>query len=78
MSARSAVSKVGQDGVPTMLLAGRKSISLRTCSSASTSLSQAPSATDDLVVCTLAPPSSSAVTVSLVTVFTTSGPVTNM
>ena len=61
-----------------MLLAGRKSMSRRTCSSASTSLSQAPSATEDLVVWTLAPPSSSDVTVSLVTVFTTSGPVTNM
>ena len=31
-----------------------------------------------VVVCTLAPPSSSAVTTSLVTVFTTSGPVPNM
>ena len=38
----------------------------------------APSATDDLEVWVLAPPSSSAVTISLVTVFTTSGPVTNM
>jgi len=37
-----------------------------------------PSATPDFAVCTEAPPSSSAVTTSLVTVFTTSGPVTNM
>ena len=50
----------------------------RVSSSISTSFSNEPSATEDLEVCTLAPPSSSAVTVSLVTVFTTSGPVTNM
>ena len=37
-----------------------------------------PEATDERVVWVLAPPSSSAVTTSLVTVFTTSGPVTNM
>jgi hypothetical protein len=34
--------------------------------------------TPDLVVWVTAPPSSSCVTTSLVTVFTTSGPVTNM
>ncbi len=70
---RSGTSKLGQFGGPAMLLAGRKSTRRRTCSSASTSLSHAPSATDDLVVWTFAPPSSSAVTVSFVTVFTTSG-----
>ena len=42
------------------------------------SLSKAPSAIEERVACTEAPPSSSAVTTSLVTVFTTSGPVTNM
>jgi hypothetical protein len=42
------------------------------------SFSNATSATPDLVVCVTAPPSSSCVTTSLVTVFTTSGPVTNM
>ncbi len=42
------------------------------------SFSKAPSAMAERVVCTEAPPSSSGVTVSLVTVFTTSGPVTNM
>ena len=50
----------------------------RICNRHSTSFSKAPSATPDFVVCTEAPPSSSAVTTSLVTVFTTSGPVTNM
>ena len=42
------------------------------------SLSKAKSATDDFVVCVFAPPKSSEVTVSFVTVFTTSGPVTNI
>ena len=46
--------------------------------SVSTSLSKARSATDERVVCVVAPPSSSCVTTSWVTVFTTSGPVTNM
>ena len=46
--------------------------------SASMSFSKATSATPDLVVWVTAPPSSSWVTTSLVTVFTTSGPVTNM
>jgi hypothetical protein len=50
----------------------------RSISSASTSFSNARSATPLLVVCVTAPPSSSAVTSSCVTVFTTSGPVTNM
>ncbi len=58
--------------------AGKKSISRRICSRHSTSFSKAPSATEERVVWTRAPPNSSAVTVSLVTVFTTSGPVTNM
>jgi hypothetical protein len=72
---RSISSKLGT-GTPALLL-GRKSSSRRICSSVVTSLSNAPSAIER-VACTLAPPSSSAVTTSLVTVFTTSGPVTNM
>ena len=75
---RSASSCVGHSGTPLSLLAGKKSISRRICNRHSTSFSKAPSETPDLVVCTEAPPSSSAVTTSLVTVFTTSGPVTNM
>ncbi len=50
----------------------------RSSISASTSFSKARSATPDFVVWVTAPPSSSWVTVSWVTVFTTSGPVTNM
>ena len=50
----------------------------RSIASASTSLSKARSATPLLVVWADAPPRSSAVTSSCVTVFTTSGPVTNM
>jgi hypothetical protein len=45
---------------------------------ASTSFSKARSATPLRLVWVPAPPSSSAVTSSCVTVFTTSGPVTNM
>jgi hypothetical protein len=60
------------------LLAGRKFMKRRSIISASTSFSKARSATPDLVVWVTAPPSSSAVTSSWVTVFTTSGPVTNM
>jgi hypothetical protein len=44
----------------------------------STSFSKAASATEDFRVWVRAPPSSSAVTTSFVTVRTTSGPVTNM
>ena len=78
MSTRSMSSKLGHSGTPSELFAGRKSISRRICNSASTSFSKAPSAIEERVACTDAPPSSSAVTTSLVTVFTTSGPVTNM
>ncbi len=75
---RSAESKLGSSGNGEVLEDGRKSISRRICSRASTSFSKPLSAMEDFVVWTEAPPSSSAVTVSLVTVFTTSGPVTNM
>ena len=53
-------------------------VSRRSISSACTSFSNARSATPLRVVWLIAPPSSSAVTSSCVTVFTTSGPVTNM
>ncbi|MGY4338236.1 hypothetical protein ACVWW3_003142 [Bradyrhizobium sp. LM2.9] len=78
MSTRPMSSKLGHSGTPSVLLDGRKSIRRRICSSVSTSFSKAPSAIEERVACTEAPPSSSAVTTSLVTVFTTSGPVTNM
>ncbi len=57
---------------------GRKLNSIRTIIIDSTSFSNARSATPDLVEWVTAPPRSSAVTSSCVTVFTTSGPVTNM
>ncbi len=49
----------------------------RSSISASTSFSKARSATPERVVWVTAPPNSSCVTVSCVTVLTTSGPVTN-
>ena len=52
--------------------------SRRTSSSVSMSFSKAASATEEMRVWVPAPPSSSCVTTSLVTVLTTSGPVTNM
>ena len=57
---------------------GRYENSARTISIASTSFSNARSATPERVEWVTAPPRSSAVTSSWVTVFTTSGPVTNM
>ena len=78
ISTRSAGSPVGQTGGFSRLLAGRKLTKRRSISSASTSFSNARSATPDFVVWVTAPPSSSALTASWVTVFTTSGPVTNM
>ncbi len=77
-SIRSGASKNGRVGGLCRFDSGRKSTSLRISARVSTSLSNAPSATEDLRVWVAAPPSSSAVTTSLVTVFTTSGPVTNM
>ena len=78
ISIRSAVSSVGTIGGFSLLLEGRKLNSRRVIISASTSFSNARSATPDRVVWVIAPPSSSAVTSSWVTVLTTSGPVTNM
>ena len=77
-STRAGSSKKGRVGGASRFEAGRKSTSRRTSASASTSLSKAPSATEERLVWVAAPPSSSAVTTSLVTVRTTSGPVTNM
>ena len=77
-SARSGASKNGRTGGRSRFESGRKSTSRRTSISATRSFSKAPSATEDFVVWVRAPPSSSAVTTSFVTVFTTSGPVTNM
>ena len=57
---------------------GRKSTKRRASLNATISFSYAASATDDFLVCVAAPPNSSAVTTSLVTVLTTSGPVTNI
>jgi hypothetical protein len=57
---------------------GQEIEEIRAAISASISLSSARSATLVRVVWVIAPPSSSCVTTSLVTVFTTSGPVTNM
>ena len=76
-SMRSAGSLVGVTGGFSRF-DGTKFMKRRSIDSASTSFSKARSATPDLVVCVTAPPSSSAVTSSCVTVFTTSGPVTNM
>ena len=75
---RSGASGVGLTGGASRLLAGRKSMNRRKDRRASASLSKARSATPDLAVWVPAPPSSSWVTSSWVTVFTTSGPVTNM
>ena len=75
---RPGSSKEGRRGTSEMFEEGRKSIRRRICSRASTSLPKAPSATEEREQWIEAPPSSSAVTSSFVTVFTTSGPVTNM
>ena len=77
-SSRSHGSCVGRSGAATRLEAGRKSMKSRAAISASTSSSNALSATDVFVVWVTAPPSASCVTTSFVTVLTTSGPVTNM
>ena len=75
---RAGSSSTVRRGRGAALWAGKKPTSRRISARASRSLSKAPSATEDRVVCVAAPPSSSAVTSSLVTVFTTSGPVTNI
>ena len=61
-----------------LLFAGRKFINLLVSAIVTISFSYAQSATEDFVVCVVAPPNSSADTISFVTVFTTSGPVTNI
>jgi len=77
-SMRAAGSVHGRSDPSLRLLSGRKSKNSRVANSASISFSKATSATPDFLVWVMAPPSSSCVTTSLVTVFTTSGPVTNM
>ena len=77
-SSRSAESEQGRTGGFSRLEPGRKSMKRRNSISASTSFSKAKSATPDFEVWVPAPPSCSWVTFSWVTVFTTSGPVTNM
>src|SRR5665811_653643 len=57
MSTRPISSKLGHSGTPSVLLEGRKSSSRRICSSVSTSFSNAPSAIEERVACTEAPPS---------------------
>ncbi len=74
-SSRLGSSWKGRTGGFSRLFERQKSKRSRILSSASMSLSKAPSATEDFVTYGfLAPPRSSAVTISLVTVFTTSGP----
>ena len=77
-SARSGGSSVSRTGGAARLEEGRKPTSSRTVAIAATSLGHARCATPDVRVCVRAPPSCSASTASLVTVLTTSGPVTNM
>ena len=60
------------------LLDGKKLRNFLNTFKASISLLNDPSATEEIVVWVSAPPSSSAVTSSEVTVLTTSGPVTNI
>ncbi|OAV73867.1 hypothetical protein Barb7_02736 [Bacteroidales bacterium Barb7] len=77
-SKRSIGSLHSASGVSSRLFCGRKLINLRISCKPSSSVSTAKWATPDLVVCTLAPPNSSCVTSSPVTVFTTFGPVRNI
>ena len=77
-SRRSTGSRVGRSGGSSRLFCGRNVISSRIKARHSSSLSAAKCATPEVVACVLAPPRSSADTVSWVTVRMTSGPVTNM
>ena len=69
---------MGVTGGLSTLLEGTKLSSFRTSARHSISESCAKCATPDTEACTSAPPNSSGVTSSCVTVFTTLGPVTNM
>ena len=75
---RSASSPVGSSGGSSRLLEGRNDSRWRTSSRQAFSSGDTKVATPDLVAWLMAPPSSSRVTSSPVTVFTTSGPVMNM
>src|SRR4029450_2146147 len=77
-SRRSAGSSLGTNGGSSRLLLGMKERSSRTMASVSASFSPSKCATPLLVACVSAPPSSSFVTSSCVTVLMTSGPVMNM
>ena len=65
-------------GISLLFDKGKKLNNLLVCCNASISLIKDKSATPDFEVWVFAPPKSSAVIFSCVTVFTTSGPVTNM
>ncbi len=75
---RSGSSPVSTIGVSSRLFEGRKDRRYRTSSRHVRSSGATKVATPDLVAWLMAPPSSSRVTSSPVTVFTTSGPVMNM
>src|SRR6478735_1010859 len=75
---RSGSSPVGSSGGVSRLLDGRNENRYLTSSRQAFSSGETNVATPDLVAWLLAPPSSSRVTSSPVTVFTTSGPVMNM
>jgi hypothetical protein len=71
-------SSLGTNGGSSRLLLGMNERSSRTIASVSASFSPSKCATPLLVACVSAPPSSSFVTSSCVTVLMTSGPVMNM
>ena len=75
---RVVLSPVSTTGLSSMLLLGRNDRSRRTSSKAASSFSIAKWATPDLLACDWAPPSSSKVVVSPVTLAITSGPVRNI
>ena len=77
-SSRSAGSSVATRGASSRLFAGRKPSSSRMSARHSRSFSAAKCATPLFSLCVMAPPRSSLVTSSWVTVLMTSGPVTNM
>jgi hypothetical protein len=77
-SSRSMGSSVSRRGGSSTLLPGRKPSSSRMSRRHSRSSGTAKWATPLVALCVIAPPSSSLVTSSWVTVLITSGPVTNM
>ncbi len=77
-SVRLFASFVGTNGGFSILFDGTKESSSRVRRRACSSSSAAKCATPDMALCVIAPPSSSFVTVSCVTVLITSGPVMNI